>query len=463
MIPDNFDWQFYILYYKDLYDHGMRLPENAHNHYIHWGHREGRQVCDIRTGKNGETYRIDYNTCNNDYLVFYSLYYLRGDGSCLGNLDDFKLSMDARATFNNNKYLEKDDDSLLDFIVCHLDEEDNIFHMIKNHYDKLKMDGVLYYLINKNTLPNIISTTRDHIIDKNAFLNDNISIHFLFKILLKHINDNFQIQFDIIVSDEINDKFAILLRKNKSEKITKKSIGFIIIRCVRNHSHNLLWIECYNCIRKLYDEEIIIIDDNSDQNVVQSIPLINARIIKSEFPGARELLPYYYFYKLKPFDVAVCLHDSMFIQKEINFYHIDKCQFIWHFATHCGDNIPLESHFISLMDNHKELYNFYRSNKWFGCFGAMAVVDYNFIDYIQSKYNFLTLVNHVKSRLDGMAMERIIAILCFFENGLNFNNSSICGDISGHMYGYALGYDNYKLYQQREFKNYKIVKVWSGR
>ena len=41
-----------------------------------------------------------------------------------------------------------------------------------------------------------------------------------------------------------------------------KNFGFIIIRNVNNSEQNNYWIESYNCIRKFYPEEEIIIVDN---------------------------------------------------------------------------------------------------------------------------------------------------------------------------------------------------------
>ena len=41
------------------------------------------------------------------------------------------------------------------------------------------------------------------------------------------------------------------------------TLGFIILRNVNSELTNKYWIHCYNCIRKYYPEnKIIIIDDN---------------------------------------------------------------------------------------------------------------------------------------------------------------------------------------------------------
>ena len=43
------------------------------------------------------------------------------------------------------------------------------------------------------------------------------------------------------------------------------SLGFIIIRHVNNKITDYYWKECYTCIRKFYDNPILIIDDSSNK------------------------------------------------------------------------------------------------------------------------------------------------------------------------------------------------------
>ena len=95
-----------------------------------------------------------------------------------------------------------------------------------------------------------------------------------------------------------------------------QQIGFIILRHVNNKLTNKYWIHCYNCIRKFYKEnKIIIIYDNSNYNFITNEKLYKTTIINSEYPKRGELLPYYYYLHNKLFDVAVIIHDSVFINK----------------------------------------------------------------------------------------------------------------------------------------------------
>ena len=81
-------------------------------------------------------------------------------------------------------------------------------------------------------------------------------------------------------------------------RFREKSYVFVILRHLRTTRDNDLWISSYNSIRKFYTNKIVIIDDNSSINTVDG-KLANVEVIKSEFNGAGEILPYYYFLKYK--------------------------------------------------------------------------------------------------------------------------------------------------------------------
>ena len=99
------------------------------------------------------------------------------------------------------------------------------------------------------------------------------------------------------------------------------SFGFIITRHVNSKSTNKYWNHTVKILRTLYpNTKIIIIDDNSNKTFVKAhFNYKNIEIIKSEFPGRGELLPYYYYIKNKFFENAIILHDSVFFHKRINF------------------------------------------------------------------------------------------------------------------------------------------------
>ena len=235
------------------------------------------------------------------------------------------------------------------------------------------------------------------------------------------------------------------------------SLGFIILRCVNTKVTDSYWIECYNCIRKFYPtNKIIIIDDNSDYTLVSNhVELEYTTVINSEFKGAGEILPYYYYLKNNLFDRAVVLHDSVFIQKHVDFGTFDR--FLWEFNNHSFDNIPDETRLINAIGyDNENLLKFYHDQKWYGCFGVMSIISFNFLTLLDKKYNFLNLVTLIKNRQDRMALERVFACIFIREN----DNRSIFGDIHKfHEWGYR--YEEYSKNINRPSTD--IIKVFSGR
>tara|TARA_B100001093_G_scaffold344011_1_gene328773 strand:+ start:24410 stop:25183 length:774 start_codon:yes stop_codon:yes gene_type:complete len=253
----------------------------------------------------------------------------------------------------------------------------------------------------------------------------------------------------------------------------KLKIGFIILRNVTSFLQNLYWINCYECIRRFYnftDYPIVIIDDNSDYEFIKyNKPLKNTVIIQSEFKKRGEFLPYYYFLKYKFFDIAVIIHDSVFMNKFINFYTLNY-HFIWEF-NHIPKQIMNQEkkleNMITLFNNEK-LKKFYKLKKWKGCFGCMMTINYNFLKEVNNKYNFEILIPHITNRFDRMLFERIIGILMqetFLEKKnisifyfyLEKKNISILGNI--HKYcPWGICFQD-----KNNFKHLPIIKIWTGR
>ena len=114
--------------------------------------------------------------------------------------------------------------------------------------------------------------------------------------------------------------------------------GFIILRCVRKPKSSKLWEKCYDHIRNYFpDIPIVIIDDNSKKQFInKNKPLTYTEIINSEYKGRGDLLPYHYLYKLKFFEKAIIIHDSVFINSEFN-PSTEDCKFLWKFSNHRCD------------------------------------------------------------------------------------------------------------------------------
>jgi hypothetical protein len=234
------------------------------------------------------------------------------------------------------------------------------------------------------------------------------------------------------------------------------TFGFIVLRHVSSVSNDIYWKMSYKHIRKYYPENlIIIIDDNSKEEYIDKEfekTIYKTTIIASEYPGRGELLPYIYFSRLKFFDTAVIIHDSVFINSIINI-DVETYSILWTFS-HTWDEPINEINLLSKLDNSEELVNFYRQkDKWLGCFGGMSIVNYEYVNFLNNRYNFSRLIDHIKNRYDRMRFERVIA--CILQFQAPFKTS----------FGRIHSYCEYgiTLKEIDKIKHLPVIKVWVGR
>lgn len=248
----------------------------------------------------------------------------------------------------------------------------------------------------------------------------------------------------------------LCIRENKmnTTKIkSNKSIGFIILRHVNNELTNYYWIHCYDCIRKFYPEYfIIIIDDNSNYQYITEKQLYKTQIINSEYHGRGELLPYYYYLSNKLFDTAVIIHDSVFINRDIDL-NVNKYKLLWEFE-HEWDQIVDETNMINLF-NDNDLLQFYQNkNLWKGSSGAMSIVTHDYLVYINSKYEISKLLNCVLTRYNRSSFERVIA--CLLQ--MHEKKETLFGNI--HQY---CPWGQVSFYDIHKYNHLPFIKVWTGR
>lgn len=251
-------------------------------------------------------------------------------------------------------------------------------------------------------------------------------------------------------------------------KYKEKSYVFVILRHLRTVRDNDLWISSYNSIRKFYTNKIVIIDDNSEVNTVNG-KLINTEVIYSEFPGAGEILPYYYFLKHKWADRMIFLHDSMFIHRPFRDTELEgDIKFHWHFDGSTNDSRKINN-YLSLLTHNSELQAFVTDNdtKWYGCFGATTICDLATIQYLEEEYKiFSSLVLSIRTRKDRETFERVFGIVLYFEGILVGNNCSNFGDILKYPGAFESENNNVEtaahIIGQRGYDT-AIIKVWRGR
>jgi len=240
------------------------------------------------------------------------------------------------------------------------------------------------------------------------------------------------------------------------------SLGFIILRHVNNDRTNLYWQKCYDCIRKFYaSNQIVIIDDNSNPIFVTTKEMTNCIILQSEYPGRGELLPYIYFLRHDNwFETAVILHDSVFINALVNF-QIPHYRRLWSFEHH-WDNETEEEEIIRAFNNPAFTQFFQMKRWWKGCFGAMTSIRKTYLTYVNQRLKLDTLIPFITSRTKRMCFERVLACMldfCYqepFDTKIVYT-SPILGDI--HQYGpWGITFDNYESYN-----HLPVIKTWTGR
>lgn len=257
-------------------------------------------------------------------------------------------------------------------------------------------------------------------------------------------------------------------------------LGFIILRCVRVEADANYWITCGEAIRRLHPTEpILIIDDGSTPQLIKKMPPLlesNVSVVSSTFPNRGELLPYYYFHKLRPFARAVFVHDSVILQKPVSAVEDVGCRFLWHFPEHQWDNPGRECALLKTLKNNEPLCALYAQNsKWVGCFGVMSIVSWAWLDALETKYSFTTTLLHfITTRHLRSALERVFAVLTFAEG---CHPDSLFGPILSQPKGFGMTYELYLLTQRlleitsdtdtllltTQLKDLPAVKTWTWR
>jgi hypothetical protein len=256
--------------------------------------------------------------------------------------------------------------------------------------------------------------------------------------------------------------------------------GFIVLRHVNSSITNLYWNRCVSQIRMLYPGvSIVIIDDNSNHIYLEDLhahyTCPDVSIIDSEYPGAGEILPYYYLYTRRLFDSATIIHDSVFIQKKVMFQQLARdypvCP-LWHFYTvedpgNCVRLASLLKNSSKLQDilqgDRTSVFNIRKDQRMTGCFGTQSVIQRSFLEKIERKYSLFSLVSVIRTRRDRMSLERVVGTLFNTENPGLLKHPSVFGDIWRYQ-RWGTTYETYTNHRNTmAFHNLPIVKVWSGR
>lgn len=245
---------------------------------------------------------------------------------------------------------------------------------------------------------------------------------------------------------------------------TDESLVFVILCHIRNEDDKKSLKKAYDSVIKYYpNDKVVLIDDNSSITP-SSKDFPKVSIVRSEYPGCGELLPYHYFLKHKWADKMIFLHDSMFLcrpffKEELN----SPLKFHWDFDMHEWDDDSVINNLLGCLKSAKELieFNILQKNEWNGCFGVTSIISLSTLEKIENKYSFTqSLIKQIKTRDDRMALERIFAILCFNENYLTKNDCSNFGSIQNFPCWFVKESDVDYVTGSTDSA---IIKIWKGR
>lgn len=249
------------------------------------------------------------------------------------------------------------------------------------------------------------------------------------------------------------------------------NVGFIMLRHMSDNKSKNYYKISYEHIRKYYPEnKIIIIDDHSDKKYIDTKlenTLYKTTVINSEYPSKRgELLPYLYFIKNKYFDTAVIVHDSSFINNNINF-DVKDCKMIWEFPSHCKLQYQDQEVLIrSLKNNNNILKTHQNFSSWKGCFGGMTIITHQYLTYINNKHNLFNLIPKIKNRYNRMSFERVLACILYSNKP---TTESLLGNILSYNPPYlknmpdTIEYENLIKSNLSTYNELPILKLWTGR
>ena len=336
---------------------------------------------------------------------------------------------------------------------------------------------VLYENFDEDLINRLITSNNLIIIKNKEFLEYYLFFNVLFVFdknedvinIIKYINSN-KIKYEQNFIDYINYSKKKLLIRNKKffQKLDKyeyvdNDFGFIILRHVNSHRTNRLWYNSLKNIRKFYRNKIYIIDDNSDYNFITNQKNIaDVKVKNSIYKKRGEILPYYYLYLLKLFKRCLIIHDSVFINKYINFNKYKKdIHFLWHFDHECN-NLADENTMMKLLNNDI-IINKYDEKKWLGCFGVQTIINYSFVEKLHENFKIFDLIKYIDTRSKRMNFERIFSVLCNLLDENLFYNKSVYGNIKNYI-NWGYNFDDYiNDKNSNKIDNYYLIKTWNGR
>lgn len=237
------------------------------------------------------------------------------------------------------------------------------------------------------------------------------------------------------------------------------NVGFILLRHVRCMKTNLYWQYCYECIRRFYKTNtIIIIDDNSDTNYITEKTMENTFVISSKYKQRGELLPFIYLLKLDlDFRIAVFIHDSVFFNRYIDFENVYTYLPFWTFK-HYWDQMKDERRMLEIFQDTNLLEFYNDKSRWDGIFGCMCAINISFLRIINKVYKFELLIPCISTRYNRSSFERVLGVILPYQ-AMKYAKPS--RPLYGNIHQYCRW--GISISEVQKNKHLPLIKVWTGR
>lgn len=247
-----------------------------------------------------------------------------------------------------------------------------------------------------------------------------------------------------------------------------QQIVFVVLRHTSKHYPNTYetWLECYASIRRFYDNHIIVIDNNSDYNIMNRYDLrdehlINTTVIKASYPESRLFSPFNELLLINiQYDRVIIIHDGVVFKKYVDFSLFNNIKFIWHFDTKQWDDANLIEQQLLVLNNNTSLIETFRQKTFTGCMGCCCAITKECLHALEEKHKISALKSIIDNQEKAIAFERVFAILAVVNFPDILNDISFLGEVGQMLWGYS--YNQY-IENQLNLEDRSIVKIFFGR
>ena len=340
---NNFDWEFYLDYYKDLRKNGIKNEDQAITHYLNHGKKEKRIINKNMIKKNKEfdwefytNFYCDLNNIDN-YNDAYNHYLKFGEKEkriySKKNLENI-----YKQNFNNEI-------SKLDNYNCISKHENNINIILRTHTKKTNFITSLNSILNQNYHNYKIHITYDHP-DSDQYVNEyNNDKIIKYKMIKKSNGDAY---FDLYCNEiinKINDGYIMIL-DDDNYFINNNCLNIINNNLIDNINENKILV--WNFLR--YDK---IIKPNINYLKYGEIDN-NSYIFHNSIKNDSEFKDYYgsdFLFISKLISKNSCKYiDYTFISTQYNNSNNN-------YSNYIKSEMDVYKNVNYLLDNHENLYN----------------------------------------------------------------------------------------------------------